>query len=190
MARWEPDARGRLVQAAMQLFRERGFDATTVAEIAERAGLTERTFFRYFADKREVLFFGSSVLQATVVEAIARAPAEGAPLPTVAAALEALSPMFEERRPFARQRHALITAHAELQEREVMKLTSLAAAVAEALRARGVADPAASLIAETGIAVFKIAFEAWLEDPKRRDLAHHIRDGFRALRVAVAGKKT
>jgi AcrR family transcriptional regulator len=188
MGRWAPDAVGRLVQAAMQLYRERGFDATTVAEIAERAGLTERTFFRYFADKREVLFYGSSALQTIVVDAIARAPADTAPLDSVAAALEALSPMFDERRVFARQRQALIAAHAELQEREVMKLTSLAAAVAVALRARGVADPAASLTAEAGIAVFKIAFEQWLADSKRHDLAHHIRAAVRDLRAAVVGK--
>ncbi|HEY2747383.1 MAG TPA: TetR family transcriptional regulator [Polyangia bacterium] len=188
MGRWEPDARGRLAEAAMRLYQERGFDRTTVAEIAERAGLTERTFFRYFADKREVLFFGAADLQRVIVESIAHAPARTAPLDAVAAGLEAIAPGFEERRSFARQRHALIVAHPELQEREVMKLTSLAAAAAEALRGRGVAEPAASLTAEAGISVFKVAFEQWIGDARRKSLGHHIRHSLRALRTAVAGK--
>ena len=77
MGRWEPNARGRLEQAAMELYLERGFDQTTVAEIAERAGLTERTFFRHFADKREVLFAGAGALQELLVSAVAGAPDSG-----------------------------------------------------------------------------------------------------------------
>src|ERR1700751_2295289 len=133
MSRWEPNARGRLEEAARELYRERGFDQTTVAEIAERAGLTERTFFRYFADKREVLFWGSGRLQALLVEGVAGAPEGTAPMDAVAAAPEATSIVFEERRAFARERQALISAHPELQERELIKLASLAAAIAEAL---------------------------------------------------------
>ena len=112
MARWEPDASGRLVEAAMQLYRERGFDRTTVADIAARAGLTERTFFRYFADKREVLFSGSGTLQDLLVDRVARAPASMPPLDAVAGALVESASFFEHRRDFARQRHALIVAHA------------------------------------------------------------------------------
>lgn len=188
MARWEPDARGRLERAAMELYGERGYDRTTVAEIAARAGLTERTFFRHFADKREVLFWGAEALQRRIVDGIAAAPPQAAPLDVVVAALETTAPGFEERRAFARQRQALIAAHAELQEREVMKLTLLAAAVAEALRARGVVEPAASLAAEAGIAVFKVAFEGWVKDEKRRDLSHHLRAALDALE-AVAGSR-
>ena len=151
MARWEPDAAGRLAEAAMQLFRERGFDRTTVADIAAQAGLTERTFFRYFADKREVLFSGSGMLQDFLVEKVAAAPAGTAPLNTVAGALAETASLFEQRRDFARQRSALIVAHAELQERELIKFASLATALGEALRRRGVGDPAAGLAAEAGM---------------------------------------
>jgi AcrR family transcriptional regulator len=187
MSRWEPNARERLEQASMELYRERGFDQTTVAEIAARAGLTERTFFRHFADKREVLFSGSSALKALLVEKVEGAPAATAPIDAVAAALEATSPMFEERHNFARQRHALIAAHPDLQERELIKLASLATAIAEALRRRGVSEPAASLAGEAGIAVFRLAFERWVHDAKRRDLAHHVRESLAALKVVTGG---
>src|SRR6266536_4717695 len=102
MVRWEPDARGRLEQAALALYRERGFEQVTVAEIARRAGLTERTFFRHYADKREVLFGGSGRLRELLVRAVAEAPAATAPLEVVVGALEAAGPMFEERRELAR----------------------------------------------------------------------------------------
>jgi AcrR family transcriptional regulator len=188
MSRWEPDARGRLQQAALELYSERGFDQATVAEIAARAGLTERTFFRYFADKREVLFWGSRALQDFLAQTVASAPDSMAPIDAVAAALEATSPLFEERRDFARQRHVLIAAHPELQERELIKLASLATAVAEALRRRGVTDPAASLASEAGIAVFRLAFESWVHDPKRRALSHHVRQSLSSLKAVTAGK--
>src|SRR5215469_13715779 len=86
MSRWEPNARGRLEQAALELYCERGFDQTTVTEISERAGLTERTFFRYFADKREVLFWGQEHLRDLYVRAIVAAPETDAPIDLVAAA--------------------------------------------------------------------------------------------------------
>lgn len=170
MTRWKPDARGRLEQAALELYAERGFDSTTVAEIAQRAGLTERTFFRYFSDKREVLFEGADLLRQVLVDAIAEAPGPSTPIEAVAIALDAAARLLEARRPFARRRQAIIAATPELQERELIKLASLAAGVAEALRRRGVEDPAASLAAEAGIAVFKVAFERWVEqgDPKSK----------------------
>src|ERR1700731_1224232 len=130
MARWEPDSRGRLEQAALALYGERGFENTTVAEIAERAGLTERTFFRYFADKREVLFWGAGTLQEFLVSAVASEPDSAAPIDAVAAALEAAGTLLQERREFARQRQAVIAANTELQERELIKLASLSAALA------------------------------------------------------------
>ena len=171
MGRWEPNARGRLEQAALELYVERGFEQTTVAEIAERAGLTERTFFRHFADKREVLFAGAGALQEFLVSAVADAPDSVAPIDAVAAALEAAGALLQERREYARQRQAVIAANAELQERELIKLASLAAALAGALRRRGVTDPAASLTAEAGIAVFKIAFERWVNETSPPDSA-------------------
>ena len=116
MGRWEPNARGRLEQAALELYVERGFEQTTVAEIAERAGLTERTFFRYFADKREVLFAGADVLQELLVSAVVGAPGSVAPLEAVAAALEAAGPLLQERREYSRRRQAVIDANAALQE--------------------------------------------------------------------------
>jgi AcrR family transcriptional regulator len=191
MARWEPDARGRLEKAAMDLFQERGYAETTVEEIAARAGVTERTFFRYFADKREVLFSGAKELEKSIVDHIESAPRETRPLHTVVAAFEAAGAELQARRDlrFVRARYALVTKHAEIQERELIKMASLATAVAKALHARGVAEPAASLAAEAGIAVFKVGFERWVSERKPRDLAANIRAAVDALRaVAAEGK--
>ncbi len=187
MVRWQPDSRGRLEQAALALYGERGFENTTVAEIAARAGLTERTFFRYFTDKREVLFGGGSALQELLVQAVADAPPGAAPIDVVARALDAATGFLGQRREFACQRQAVIAANAELRERELIKLASLAAAMAEALRARGVKAPTASLTAEAGIAVFKIAFERWVTETKPRALSDLIRESFADLKVVTAG---
>ena len=188
MGRWEPNARGRLEQAALELYVERGFEQTTVAEIAERAGLTERTFFRYFADKREVLFAGASVLQDLLVTAVVGAPGSVAPLETVAAALEAAGALLQERREYSRRRQAVIDANAALQERELIKLASLASALADALRKRGVTDPAAGLTAEAGIAIFKVAFERWVNETGPADLPELIRESLDELRAVTAGR--
>jgi AcrR family transcriptional regulator len=188
MSRWQPDARGRLERAAMELYRERGFEQTTVAEIAKRAGLTERTFFRYFADKREVLFWGAGELQDFMVSALASAPDSATPIEAVAAAVQGAAVLLEQRPiEYARQRRSIIAAHAELQERELIKLASLAAALADTLRRRGVKDPAASLAAEAGIAVFKIAFEAWTSETSQRDFPELIRESFDELRAVTTG---
>ena len=186
MARWEPDSRGRLRQAALDLYGERGFEATTVAEIARRAGLTERTFFRHFADKREVLFAGSEALQEALVRAVADAPADAAPLDAVAAGLEAAGAQLPQRRASARQRQAIIAANAELQERELIKFASLSTALAEALRGRGVEDPTASIAAEVGTAVFRVAFERWIDAANERDFAALVRDSLDELRAVTA----
>jgi AcrR family transcriptional regulator len=187
MGRWEPNARGRLGQAALELFQERGYARTTVEEIAARAGLTERTFFRYFADKREVLFGGTSALQKFIADTIAAAPKATAPLDAVAAALEAAAALLQGRREYAKARQSLIAANTELQERELIKLRSLASAAADALRKRGVGELAASLTAEAGIAIFKVAFERWIDDSKPRELLHHIRASLDELK-ALAGR--
>jgi AcrR family transcriptional regulator len=188
MMRWQPDSRGRLAQAALALYAERGFDQTTVAEIAERAGLTERTFFRHFADKREVLFAGASDVQELLVDAVASAPAAAAPIDAITAALEVFGAMLEERRDFARQRQSVIAANAELQERELMKLASLASALGGALRSRGVEEPAASLTAEAGVAAFRIAFERWTRDTAQADLTRTIHESLAELRLVTAGR--
>ncbi|MGO9830434.1 MAG: TetR family transcriptional regulator [Myxococcaceae bacterium] len=189
MGRWKPNALERLVGAAMELFRERGFDETTAQDIAERAGLTERTFFRYFADKREVLFAGGSALEELVVGQLAGPADLAVPLDAVAFALAATAPFFEERREFAKARQALIAGHPGLRERELIKLASLTSAIAEQLRRRGVAEPAASLAAEAGMAIFKMAFVRWVNDGERRDLAHHIRESLGHLRAVTSGGK-
>jgi AcrR family transcriptional regulator len=186
MGRWEPNARARLERAAMELFQELGYARTTVDGIAARAGLTERTFFRYFTDKREVLFSGSAHLEKFIVEAIEGAPKTMAPLDAVAAALEATAPMFEERRGYARKRRAVIAAHAELRERELIKLASLAVAVAASLRKRGVSAPTAALAAEAGIAVFRNAFDRWVDDKEQRLLSGHIQAALKELRAVTA----
>lgn len=190
MSRWKPDARSRLAPAALQLYGERGFEQTTVAEIAQRAGLTERAFVRHFADKRAVLFGGTMSLQDILVSAVASAPDSAAPLDAVAAALDAVaaSGLFPaERRDDIRLRQAIIDTTMGLQERELIRFAALAAALAGGLRGRGVREPAASLAAEAGIVVFKVAFGRWVSDDNHRDLSHLIRDSLEALEAVTAG---
>ncbi len=172
----------------MELYVERGFEQTTVAEIARRAGLTERTFFRHFADKREVLFWGAATLQEHLVNTVASAPDCAAPIDAVAAAIEVAGALLTERRDGARQRQAIIAANPDLQERELIKLASLASALAGALRQRGVAEPAASLTAEAGIAVFKIAFGLWIGGDGEQDLPRLIQESLDELKAVTAGK--
>jgi AcrR family transcriptional regulator len=188
MGRWEPNASSRLREAAMELYVERGYEQTTVADIAQRAGLTARTFFRYFADKREVLFAGSDALQEGLVSALDAAPASATPMAAVAAALDAAAAMLGGRRDFSRQRQAVIAVNAELQERELIKMASLSAALADGLRRRGVTDPAAGLAAEAGIAVFRVAFERWVTAPRARDLAEVIHESLDELTALTAGR--
>jgi len=170
VSRWQPNARGRLEQAALELYTERGFDQTTVAEIADRAGLTERTFFRHFNDKREVLFWGQDALIERMTTAIAQAPESASAIDAAGEGLRAAGEMLETRRAQARRRQAVIDANPGLQERELIKLASLAEAMAAALRRRGVAESAAALTAETAIAVFKVAYGRWLSTAGRKDL--------------------
>src|ERR1700733_8247130 len=163
MSRWKPDAHGRLMSAAIELFDEQGYEATTVAEIAERAGLTKRTFFRYFSDKREVLFSGSQELQRLWLEGLAAAPPDARPLAGVASGLDPVADMFTDRHPFARIRAQIIEANPELQERELIKLQSLAVAIKGALVQRGVTANAAILAAQAGVTVFHVAFAHWVQ---------------------------
>ena len=190
MGRWEGNAVGRLQEAAMELYRDPGYDKVTVAEIAARAGLTRRTLFRYFSDKREVLFFGAEKLEAFVSTGVRDAPPEMGAFDAVATALEAVTRRADEDPPFsdfARQRHALIRTYPELRERELAKLAALASAAAHALRRRGIRDPAASLAAEAGVVAFKVGFESWVDDPKRRNMEHHVRKAMRSLGAVVLG---
>jgi AcrR family transcriptional regulator len=190
VARWEPNASGRLTEAAMALFAERGYAKTTVGDIAARAGLTERTFFNHFSDKREVLFAGSEQFVNWILDAVRAAPRSEPPLDVVVSAYESTSDFFEQRRPFSRKRSAIIAAHPELQERELIKMMSLAAAITEVLKQRGTSASAASLAAETGTAILRVGFEQWVRDPRDRSLTFHLRAARRQLEVVVGRART
>ncbi len=190
MVRWEPGAAERLQKAALELFATRGYEQTTAAEIAEAVGLTERTFFRHFSDKREVLFDGQERLERAFLDGVTAAPPDASPLEVVAAALRSASAFFpDERRSHSRTRQSVINRNPALQEREQHKLTALAAAVADALRARGVDDLAATLAAESGATVFGISFTQWLRDGEDRTLADIADEVFAEL-LDLAGQAT
>ncbi|MEW9549666.1 TetR family transcriptional regulator [Nonomuraea sp. NPDC050783] len=172
MTRWEPGTAERLQEAALELFATRGFEQTTATEIAQSVGLTERTFFRHFSDKREVLFHGQHLLVQAFLAGVEAAPPDAPPIEIVAAALRSVTSFFpDERRQRSRSRQSVIDQNPALQERERHKLASLATTLADALRARGVDELAATLAAESGVTVFRIAFAQWLREGERRSLA-------------------
>lgn len=186
MGRWQPDAEGRLQRAALELIAERGYDRTTVAEIAASAGLTERTFFRYFADKREVLFAGQERFIGLIVDALLAAPPDLAPLEAVVTAFRATSAWFDERRALARSRQAVIDAHPDLQERELAKIAKLSAAMTQALCDRGTSEPQATLAVAAGVAAFRLGFAQWLADADGHDLESHLLSAVADLREVTA----
>lgn len=170
MARWDPDARPRLVLAALDLFAEQGYDDTTVAQIAERAGLTRSTFFRYFTDKREILVAGQETLSALLTEGIAEATAGAGPLDAVASGLaNAARSMTAFNHELAPRIRAAVDASAELQERDALKAVGMTAAMADALVARGVPLATARLAAELGTIAFKMGFAMWTEPGRKGD---------------------
>ena len=187
MARWQPDARARLALAALDLFAERGYEKTTVVEIAERAGLTKSTFFRHFPDKREVLA-GGDTMPRLLGDAIAAAPANATPLEAIAHALDAAGQnvFVPATREFGTRRRAVIAASAELQEREALKGLALAAAIAAALRQRGVADTTAQMAAQTGTLALKIAYDRWLDPGGEADFGQVARGALAELQTAIA----
>jgi len=188
MARWEPNARERLERAALALFTEHGFDATTVAGIADRAGLTKSTFFRHFADKREVLFGGQDMLVQLFGDAIRSAPAAATTAECLAAALEAAAVAFTpERHDLAPQRRAVIAANSELQERELLKRARLASAMTEALRARGAGEATARLAAEVGVLAFSTAYARWAAPGNLLPFAEIANAALRELQTSAAG---
>ncbi|MGX6603336.1 TetR/AcrR family transcriptional regulator [Micromonosporaceae bacterium Da 78-11] len=189
MARWEPGARERLVLAAVDLFTEQGYDATTVAQIAERAGVTKSTFFRHFPDKRELLVAGQEALSRLLADGIAEAPAGAGPMDAVAAGLErASSTMGPLNRELGPRLKAAVAASAELQERDALKSVSLAAAMTAALIARGVPDPIAALAGELGVLAFKRGYAEWSEGDRDADdgLAPYTLAALAELRAASA----
>ena len=182
MARWEPGADGRLREAALALFLERGYEQTTVAEIAQRAGVTARTYFRHFADKREALFGGEQELR----DHLARAAQDAEPGNTyaaVTAALTAVATELQPRRAELRRRGAVVALHPELQERELIKLASWSGALEQALRARG--EPAALLVAEVAIAVLNASAQRWLEEETDRPLIDVVHDHLAVLAAVL-----
>lgn len=181
MGRWEPGAAGRLREAALELFEEQGYERTTVAEIAERAGLSSRTFFRHYADKRDVLFGDPSLLVDAVASAVAGAPVDATTMEVVALALDAIAGVISSDRDWSRRRNAVVTTTSELLERELVKLSSLAATITDGLRARGVDDLDAALAGEASMAVLRVAFARWTETDDRRGLAEIVRSDLTRL---------
>jgi AcrR family transcriptional regulator len=171
MPRWEHGSEERLKKAALELFEEQGFENTSVVEISERARVTTRTFFRYFSDKREVLFAGSDELRAALVEKILQAPDVGEPLQVVICALSEFQWENMGSRNSQRQRQAVILANPELLERDLIKNHSIAVGFIDALRQRGVEADIARLAAHVGIQLFITAYVHWLEAGPKADLA-------------------
>ena len=189
MPRWAPGVRERLVEAAVDLFTEQGYDSTTVAQIAERAGTTRSTFFRHFSDKRELLAAGQETLSRLLAEGIAQAPLGASPLEAVAAGLQrASSAMGPMNRELGRRLKAAVAANAELQERDALKSVGLAAAMTAALMARGVPSPTAHLAAELGVLAFKQGYAEWsdADRPSKNELAQCTLAALNELRVAAA----
>jgi AcrR family transcriptional regulator len=189
MARWQPGATERLVVAAVDLFTEQGYDATTVAQIAERAGVTKSTFFRHFSDKRELLVAGQETLSRLLADGITEAPADASPLQAVAAGLERASgAMGPTNRELGPRIKAAVAASTELQERDTLKSVGLAAAMTAALVARGVPEPTAHLAGELGVLAFKRGYAQW-SGSSRDDaggLAPHTLAALEDLRAATA----
>lgn len=187
MPRWEPGARERFEAAALDLFVTQGFEQTTVAEIAAKAGLTERTFYRHFTDKQEVLFGGGEKLRSMLSAEVAVAPAAMPALQAVTLGFVRIADTyFASREPYVRKRQAVIDANPALQERELQKLAAMSSALEATLRERGVSPRMASLAAESGVSVFKIAFAAWLDGGNTSPLSDVIAETARELRAIAS----
>jgi AcrR family transcriptional regulator len=186
MARWEPNASERLADAALELFTERGYETTTVLDIAQRAGLAKSTFFRHFQDKREVLF-GEDALTERLVTAIAAAATEAAPLEAVACGLDALGRdvFTPARRAFTVRRRAVIDANPDLQEREALKGMSLTASIARAMARRGLPDLVARVTAELGALGLKITYERWSDVGNTDEFSAIARQALSEVQAAV-----
>jgi AcrR family transcriptional regulator len=187
MARWQPGARERLQTSALQLFADQGFEQTTVAEIARVAELTERTFFRHFADKREVLFAGQDDFLQLFIDPIEQAPAGTAAYELISRSLDGAGEFFpDERRDFARVRSSIIDAEPSLKERELTKLATLKVRLGELLRRRGIPEPTATLAAETGVTIFHLSFQQWIADNEQRSMSEIARERLDVLVAMTA----
>jgi AcrR family transcriptional regulator len=170
---------------AVDLFTEQGYDATTVAQIAERAGVTRSTFFRHFPDKREVLFDGEADLRAALIQAVVEAPENLEPFDALLCAFRKSARNLENDRPFSEPRWKVIAVTPALRERELAKHAWLTDAVAEALRQRDVGAEMADLAARTGWAAYQHAVQAWVDDPAQ-GLDARLRQAFDDLRALSA----
>lgn len=186
MPRWEPGARARLLDAALDLFATQGYEQTSVADIAAAAGVTERTFFRHFTDKREVLFSDGHLLAEPMLATLTDpATSTNDPLQAMLTALTAAGEALDARRDLVQRRHAVVTAHANLRERELLKLAGLANDAAHALRARGVAEQDVVVVAEVSITLFHVAFDRWIGAPAAHPFAQDLTTAFRQLRTVT-----
>lgn len=190
MPRWQPDPKSRLREAALALYEKRGFDAVTVEEIAERAGLTKRTFFRHFADKREVLFGGSENVTDVVASAVRSAPKSAGPLAAVEAGLLAWVDLLDDQGELAKRRIRIVRASPELWERQLIKFAAMAAAIAEALRQRGVGETAALLAAESGITAGRLAADHWVNRATAKSLRRLLAETLAELREIASTPRT
>jgi len=186
MPRWTEDAPGRLQRAAIDLFLERGYDEVTVAQIADRAGLTRRSFFNHFIDKREIFFAGAAAFQAHVVDYLVAAPGDWDPFQAATAALtSAGNELAEMAGNAARPVRNLIAASAELRERDRTKMAAVTQAIAETLTQRGTSARVADLTARAAVAVFTVAFDQWV-DHRQIDLAALVHQTATDLRHALS----
>ena len=172
MPRNGAEARRRLQQAALALFQERGYDATTTAEIAARAGVTERTFFRHFPDKREVLFDGEEAFRDALAEGVLAAPEDLGPIEALLWTFRSVEPLLQQNRAFSEPRRQVIAQTPALQERVLTKTAGLVGALSAALRRRGVDADLATLASHVGMAVFSHAANTWSDDPAAGAEAH------------------
>ena len=187
MSRWKPDAEGRLITAAITLFDRQGYDQTTVEDIAGAAGLTKRTFFRYFADKREVLFDATHELDRRWTAGIEAMPVDVGPMAALAAGFDEVAELFLDRLPFAKVRSRIIAAHPDLQERELIKLQGLGDTLCAALVDRQVPESAANLAAHTAVTVFHLAFRRWLDQDDSAALGPLFQESLAELRTVTEG---
>lgn len=162
MPRWDPGAEERLKGAALELYLEHGYNNVTVTQIARRAGLTRRSYFRYFPDKREVLFAGSEHLPQVLVEAILTAAPDAAPFAAVLDALARVGGQIVEHTDGVPERRAVIDASPELQERERTKNAALAEAIRSALVQSGTNAETAGLVTQLATVTFQNAFQRWI----------------------------
>ncbi|GGB24755.1 TetR family transcriptional regulator [Flexivirga endophytica] len=187
MARWQPGARERLQATALQLFADHGFEQTTVAQIAHAAELTERTFFRHFADKREVLFAGQEDFLDLFTDPIDEAPAGTPAYELIRRSLDGAGGFFpDERRPFARVRASIIGTEPALQERELAKLAALKVRLGELFRERAIEEPAATLAAEAGVTIFHLSFQQWIAEGEQRSMSEIARERLDAMAALVS----